>query len=80
MARGSPSRRRRDGKNKVYVIDADGSSPTNLTQSPAAEEFPRVVASGDKIAFRTDRDGNGEIYVINVDGTQPTRLTNNLAR
>src|SRR5438132_14125627 len=66
----------RDGNNEVYVMNADGSNPTNLTQSPAADEFPAWSPGGDKIAFKSDRDGNGEIYVMNVDGSRPTRLTN----
>src|SRR5438034_1195405 len=60
-------------------MNADGSNPTNLTQSPAADEFPTWSPGGDKIAFKSDRDGNGEIYTMNVDGSRPTRLTNNPA-
>ncbi len=69
----------RDGNREVYVMDADGSNPTNLTNSGADDFQPAWSADGAKIAFGTVRDGNGEVYVMDADGSAPTRLTNHAA-
>jgi len=67
------------GKYEVYVMNADGSGQTNLTNNPASDTVPAWSPDGTKIAFRTERDGNGEIYLMNAGGTNPTNLTNNPA-
>ena len=42
----------RDGNSEIYVMDADGSNPTNLTNNAAAAEFHATwSADGTKIAF-----------------------------
>src|SRR6266851_5751424 len=65
----------RDGSEQIYVMNADGSNPTRLTNSPATDDQPAWSPDGTKIAFTSDRDGNTDIYVMNVDGSSPTRLT-----
>ena len=61
---------------EIYVMDADGTSPTNLTNSAARDSNPAWSPAGTKIAFDTDRDGNNEVYVMDANGTNPTNLTN----
>jgi len=56
-------------------MNADGSSPMNLTHNPAHDEHARWSPRGNKIAFSSDRDGNSEIYVMGSDGSRQTRLT-----
>ena len=70
----------RDGNREVYVMDTDGSNPTNLSNNPALDECPDWSADGSKIAFGSDRDGNHELYVMDVDGSNQTRLTHNTSR
>jgi Tol biopolymer transport system component len=65
----------RDGNPEIYVMNADGSGQTRLTNSPAADFEPAWSPDGTKIAFTTTRDGNYEIYTMNRDGSSPTRLT-----
>lgn len=67
----------RDGNNEIYVIDADGSNQTRLTNNSYDDRYPCWSPDGSKIAFVTNRDGNGEIYVMNADGSNQSKLTNN---
>ena len=71
---------RRDGNPEIYMMNADGSGLTNLTNNAAGDEHPVWSPDGTKIAFVSRRDGNQEIYVMNADGTGQTRLTNNAVR
>jgi TolB protein len=60
----------------IFVINADGSGQTRLTDHPAGDWGPRWSPDGNKIVFTTDRDGNKEIYVMNPDGSNQVNLTN----
>src|SRR5581483_9196050 len=67
----------RDGSDNIYVMNADGSGQTQLTNSPALDRDPDWSPDGSKIAFGSYRDGNGEVYVMNADGSGQTNVTNN---
>ena len=77
----------RDGKriafvsyDELYVMDADGSNPTNLTQDAGDDGYPAWSPDGQRIAFVSERDGNPELYVMDADGSNPTRLTQDAGR
>ncbi len=69
---------------EVYVMNADGTSPINLTNHPAEDSRPDWSPDGLQIAFDSnragdwakDRNDNWEVYVMNADGTSPINLTN----
>jgi len=68
----------RDGNNEIYVMNADGSDPTRLTDNPADDFAPAWSPDGSRIAFVSDRDqspGVYDLYTMNADGSGVTRLT-----
>jgi Tol biopolymer transport system component len=69
----------RDGNAEIYVMNADGSAQTRLTDHPASDVSSSWSPDGSRIAFSSTRDGNSEIYVMNADGSGLTRLTNDPA-
>lgn len=69
----------RDGNAEIYVMNADGSNPVNLTQHAGFDLSPVWSPDGTKIAWFTTRDGNGEIFVMNADGSNPVNVTRHAA-
>lgn len=61
---------------EIYVMNADGSAQTRLTNSPGEDWFPTWSPDGSKIAFSTNRDGRYQVYVMNADGTGATNVSN----
>jgi Tol biopolymer transport system component len=67
------------GNNReIYVMDADGSNQTKLTDTLVQGEYPCWSPDDNKIAFVSDRDGNHEIYIIDADSSNLTKQTYNL--
>ena len=79
QAPGAPGRiaftSNRDGNDEIYVMNADGTGVTRLTNNPASDQQPAWSPDGSRIAFTSNRGGGFDIYVMNVDGTGVTRLT-----
>jgi len=68
----------RDGNTEIYVMDADGSNATRLTNNSVSDFGARWSVDGQRIVFGTRRDGSDdEIYVMDADGSNQTALTNN---
>ena len=73
------TRRVIDGtNNEVYVLNADGSSPVNLTPDAARYDgWPVWSPDGKRIAFASGVPGqqNHAIFLIDPDGTNKVQLT-----
>ena len=66
----------------LYVVNADGSEPTRLTQwttNPQDCTHASWSPDGQAIAFWSDLDGNADIHVIAADGSGLRRLTDDPA-
>ena len=74
----------------IWVIDADGGNPRNLTNHHAIDRSPAWSPDGTQIAFHSNRNrdwefehsgiwGDWEIYVMNTDGANLINLTNHPA-
>src|ERR1700756_5681401 len=72
----------RDGNWELYLMNADGSHPVNLTQPPDVDElYPKPSPDGSKICFVAD-EGKGDarvrnIYYMNSDGTGRVKVADN---
>jgi Tol biopolymer transport system component len=67
----------RDGAQDVYVMAADGSGQTRLTDAAGDDEYPMWSPDGTKIVFSSHREGTAtpKIFGMNADGSAQTRLT-----
>jgi len=70
---------KRDDDMEIYVMNADGSGITQLTDNEASDMFPAWSPDGTRITFHSNRDDNAEIYVMDADGSNVRNLTNNPA-
>lgn len=62
---------------EIYVMNPDGTGPTPLTDTPAADRMPALSPDGERLVFQRTIiiENNPEIYVVDADGSDPTRLT-----
>jgi Tol biopolymer transport system component len=71
----------RDSDVEIYVMDADGSDETRLTENNAADGDPAWSPDGSKIAFESNRASSlvflRDLWIMNADGSGQTNLTDN---
>ena len=65
----------RDGQPEIYVMDADGTSPSRLTNAPGADGAPSFTADGRAVVFHSPRTGHRQIFVQPITGSDAIQLT-----
>jgi Tol biopolymer transport system component len=63
---------------EVFVMNADGTNPVNLTKNAAYDGWPMWSPDGKKILFSSNRAGPaniGQLYLINPDGSSLQQIT-----
>jgi Tol biopolymer transport system component len=55
----------------IYVVDAAGGTPVNLTNSVGTENTPTWTRDGASVVYET----NGDLFRVSASGGAPVRLT-----
>ena len=64
----------------IYLINADGSNFTQLTQTPDIwEEYPKWSPDGKRITYTCESGDNQDICIMNDDGSNQINITNHPA-
>src|SRR5258708_36014119 len=71
----------RDGNWELYLVNADGSNPVNLTNTKDVDGlYPKPSPDGTKLCFIADeKKAKGKVrnaYVMTIDATQRTKVAN----
>ncbi len=76
--------RETDGRQnwELYLINADGSNPVNLTRTPDVDElYPHACPDGTKICFVVDelveKKKTRNVYYMNIDGPGRVKVADN---
>ena len=70
----------RDGNSEIYLMSADGTAQSRLTNNAATDSDPALSPDGSTVAFASDRDGDQEIYLSAAAGGPLQKLTDNSAQ
>ena len=60
---------------ELFVMDADGSANTQITQSTWKEAQPVWFKDGKKLAFLSSESGSNQVWEMNPNGTERKQLT-----
>ena len=69
----------RSGNSEIYLVDPDGSNPTNVTNNPGLDAGGAISPDGTRIAFTSDRDGNYDVFVAFADGSGVVNISDSPA-
>lgn len=69
-----------DLNSEVFVANADGSDPHNVTNHPAFDGWPAWSPDGTQIAFSSNRNANYQIFLMKSDGSDVRLLANTEGR
>jgi len=65
----------RSGTREIWVVNADGSSPVQMTSFGTWAGSPAWSPDSQRIAFDCNVTGAWNVYVLSANGGNPTRLT-----
>lgn len=69
----------RNESEDIFLMNADGSSPTNLTTNTDYDGLAAISHDGTRIAFVSDRGGSHGLYVMNIDGSNVQLIKSGLS-
>jgi tetratricopeptide (TPR) repeat protein len=58
----------------IYIVSANGGSPSRLTVDPAEDGLPTFSPDGKQIAFLSHRGGTWAIWAMGIDGSNQHKL------
>jgi len=76
----------RTGHPEIWVVNADGTVPRQLTDTPKASAgptwslFPRFSLDGSKILYASTQSGSSQIWIMNGNGSGKRQLTHGVAK
>ncbi len=70
----------RDGNFELYIMDAAGNNPTNLTKSDKTDYWASYSPTGATVYFYSKRDGNDEIYSMDANGDNLRNISKHEAK
>jgi TolB protein len=65
------------GNHDVWVMDADGSNPLQLTTKPEPDRYPHASPDGTRVAFQVTA-GTVALHVIGIDGSNEVDVSGEL--
>jgi len=63
---------------EIYIMNSDGTNPTQLTDNSTEDNYPAISRDGTKISFMSRRNAgiisgdSRDFWVMNIDGSNPT--------
>jgi TolB protein len=69
-----------DMNSEVFVANADGSDPKNISNHMAFDGWPAWSPDGQQIAFSSNRRANYQIFIMQADGSNVRLLANTEGR
>ena len=69
-------------RTSLWIMNADGSMPKQLTDLNAREGMPRFSPDGKRIVFHSNRTGNEQdfdLFTMKLDGSDVVNLTEHFA-
>jgi Tol biopolymer transport system component/DNA-binding winged helix-turn-helix (wHTH) protein len=63
----------------IWIMNADGSNPRQLTDAPVNDWFPAVSPDGRYIVFSSNRSGEFNLWRMDINGGNLKQLSNGLA-
>ncbi|MGD0807383.1 MAG: protein kinase [Anaerolineales bacterium] len=64
-----------DGKKDIFVMNADGTSPVNLTNTSGDDAYPAVSPKTGQVAFVSSRNSWMQIWWMQPDGSNPINVS-----